>query len=1073
MALPDKQYDSRQVEPEVLRFWLESGAYKSSNDLTKDPWTLVCPPPNAYARPHIGNISGYGFQDAMARYQRMRNKNVLVLPGKDHAGLEGEAVFVREVLEKQGRSKFDMSREDFYSMMMDFFKKNMEMARTDEMKIGLSADFDKDTFTLDPDVVNIVLDTFIEMYRKGMIYKGVRIVNWDPKAKTAVADNQVSYVDAVTPFYYFKYSVGEPDLRALELKRRYAGNRVEWKSINCTSEKGLNLPYLAGKLNDIDVFGIGYEYKYQNEPSLFGKVIGVMMRIDKTPGLVVVNDEKTDILPSDQLKDVFLYESRFSAGSHIILFDQYPEDEYYKNGFIIGTVRPETIFADTAIACNPSDARYTKFIGKKIEVEFLGKKKKLSFISDYLVDKYFGTGLLKITPAHSNEDWEIAMRNKESCFPPVQVIGYDLKLNSLVGEDYAGLSIEEARRKLKRDMQLHGNLVWVDENYKNRIKISERTKAPIEPLLSSQWYLSYDVPVGKGGKTLRQAAIDMVVGVLEKRRIEQYEESRRNLDIDFIEPSQSDIDEMLKIFEEGIDSDSGLGKDNGIKMTDSSGKDLEIVYYASNIDLFKLKDNVSNIEIFCLLAKQRDKILGWVSGDVQEELKTVRNINIFVLKEFRSKNVDDLLMAEFIRRFGKDYNLETSIINQDRIINFFRKFGFTILPNLTTSEIAERDKIKMWRSANLGSDSVGLVHVHPENMIPKFIHWMENLRDWAISRSLWWGYRLPVWYNGRPIEKLDNDGMLREYLIKENGEEVLLDYSNEDHMRVQKDCPGVGWYQDECVLDTWFSSGQWVYAILQKHGLIKTRFPTDVLVSAHDILENWDSRMMMFSYFKHGKVPFRHLFLTGLVLGKDGQKMSKSRGNILDMDEITEKYGTDAVRLSFFYQNSAGSNYAITDDKLKNFKQYVNKIWNASKFVLKSFSDSTDQPFKKAVETLDFSKKLIDHIQSVRSNVVKNIESYEFGRATDTLYREFWHTFCDVFIEESKKYLNPTLDKKTKKILSYPDPAHKKEVSNLMVYVLKIYLKLLHPFIPFITQRIWFEVPLEGGETKIIFYSDI
>lgn len=217
--LPSGPYNPKSTEAEILDFWFSNKFFKPEYDPIEDKvksteemksdkreaWALICPPPNAYARPHIGNISGYAYQDAMARYARMHGKKVLVLPGKDHAGLEGEGVFVREVLEKQKRKKFDMKREDFYKEMMEYFMKNIDIARNDEKSIGLSADFDRDTFTLDPDIVEIVLDTFVEMYKDNRIYKGVRIVNWDPKARSVIADNQCLREEREGNLYYIKY----------------------------------------------------------------------------------------------------------------------------------------------------------------------------------------------------------------------------------------------------------------------------------------------------------------------------------------------------------------------------------------------------------------------------------------------------------------------------------------------------------------------------------------------------------------------------------------------------------------------------------------------------------------------------------------------------------------------------------------------------------------------------------------------------------------------------------------------------------------------------------------------------
>jgi valyl-tRNA synthetase len=225
----------------------------------------------------------------------------------------------------------------------------------------------------------------------------------------------------------------------------------------------------------------------------------------------------------------------------------------------------------------------------------------------------------------------------------------------------------------------------------------------------------------------------------------------------------------------------------------------------------------------------------------------------------------------------------------------------------------------------------------------------------------------------------------------------------------------------------------------------------------------------MFTYFKHKKIPFKNLFLTGLVLGSDGQKMSKSKGNIVDTDKIREAYGTDSIRMAYFYQNSAGGSYLMSDDKLKNFKQFNNKLWNATRFVLMR-GEISNSKFQIPNLEQELSKKLIQHITEVKTKVTKNMNNYEFGYATDTLYNEFWHTFCDVYIEESKKYLMPKLVDGVE-IKSDISEEAKQEVASVMVYVLKEYLKMLHPFIPFITEKIWQEMPKGEGDHKSLMYS--
>ncbi len=1408
MALPTTPYNFTETEQKLLAEWLSKGIYKpeynpnqdkvvSTEEMKKDsrqPWALICPPPNAYARPHMGNISGYAYMDVMARFQRMQGKMVLVLPGKDHAGLEGEGVFVREVLEKQGRRKFDMKREDFYAEMMDFFEANMAIALKDEKEIGLSADFDRDTFTLDPQIVETVLETFVEMYKKKMIYKGVRIVNWDPKARTAVADNQIEYEDRKTPFFYFKYPLinqdrrvwrlnfykqeildailagtkttetrvlnpeekdrffgeikkgdivvcvnkntgecfdyevtdariykdldkfineedftkinssgkpapesvekliesydtlasnygqkmhengviaidikkfeGDPDPEAVRLKNKFMDPKttVLIQQINAlTMEFDETIPFITGSTVEVsseEVLIIGYNketlkdlnYKDRAQP------IGILMRLDKKPQVVFAHKDLTPEQIDKEIEKVFMYAIHKIPGAHIIKFSDYPEDKFYTNGFILGTVRPETKFGDTALAVALKDKRYKEFVGKSVNVQTLNGVAKLNIVEDYAVEKEFGTGMVKVTPAHSAVDWEIAQRHPEQCLPAKQVIGYDLRLNHLTGA-YNGLKIGEAREVIKEEMRKRGTLVHLDENYTNRIQIAERTKAPIEPLLSSQWYLKYDgikeaatqmvadgtvtihpdamvakfnhwmenlrdwaisrslwwgyrMPVWYHGEVKEEILQDGNVGELIKLAdiSNQISDDTKILNSKSEEPNiairkatVSDTKEMWEIdihgwYQNFIDEDRGITKEI---LVSEYGKDLNDSQKFEEFSKHLTDEN----EIF-YIAELKDSVVGWVN---LENLKTddIHWLNIYVDQDYQKSGIGRALMQKVIEEYG---NLEIHIATPEKanLTGFYEKFGFVEYPVTGRKEgglymlqmkrpvresqpTAHSPQLEVW--VPLEYDNPNHLRVQKESpdfekgkliMIPgkhgyahrklfpnlkqKFPNSTElrveeidsptylnykkafgtidfTNNDVVLSHSL--GGRAIIKYildnnisinhlillapgarlEGRPdgrdqkyielitstegYEKLkyqikrisliySNDELVNEEQFKKFAEIINADdvtkeenkmhYAGADYehnSEVVEDLlkahgsklTAQHWFQDENVLDTWFSSGQWPYATLMMHGLMDTFFPTNVLVSAHDILENWDSRMMMFSHFKTGKEPFKDLFLTGLVKGTDGQKMSKSRGNILSTDAVREQYGTDSLRMAYYYQNSAGASYAVTFDKLKNFKNFNNKLWNASKFVLmnsfeqQAMSNDATSQLTAHSSHLPECKAVLEHIADVKQKVTKNITDFEFGYATETLYEEFWHSFCDVHIEQVKKYFYTQKNKETGEVIFEPTAEQKMEAGRVMLYALKEYLKMLHPFIPFITQRIWDEIPKVEGDHKYLMYS--
>ncbi|MCA9386762.1 class I tRNA ligase family protein [Candidatus Dojkabacteria bacterium] len=932
--LPDGPYNHKEHEEKILKNWLDKKMYKpefnpetsevmSLEEMKKDsrtPWSLICPPPNAYGRPHIGNLSGYAYQDAMARYQRMNGKKVLMIPGKDHAGLEGEGVFVREVLEKKKIRKFDLEREEFYNMMMEFNQENMKKALKDEQEIGLSADFDRNLFTLDERVVDIVLSTFVKMFDDGMIYKGVRIINWDPKARSTLADNQCERLEREGTIYNLRYPL---------VKHRL------WK-INFYHEKILNSIRDGSKTVESRVLN-------PDEPDRFFGDIKAgddLICFDKNKGnhlhmkvkAVRVYEDSNEFFKREDFSKIYTNKNDV-PNSYDEMIEQYEKladgygEKLKKNGAIaielefpvkpselqnsefieVATTRPETMFGDTAVAVNPSDERYKDLIGKKVIIPLANRE--IPIITSHRVEKDFGTGALKITPAHALDDYQIMLEWNEQInnIPSsrrvdsteggrrevlsssvlekigkigyINVIGQDIQLHGPVPEKYKGQVYMKVMPEIIKDLEESGALVKTEKLMQN-ILISERTKAIVEPMMSSQWFVDVE--------RLKEPVIDMV--------------------------------------------------------------------------------------------------------------------------------------------------------------------------------------------RNVSEDGHPRLRIHPENMEKAFYSWMENLRDWAISRSLWWGYRMPVWYAGEVEERINDEGEIQS-VINIDGEWITLDPTNKDHMRVQLEKPEASsWHQDDNVLDTWFSSGQWPFATLTVFGLMDTFYPTDVMETGFDILENWVSRMMMFSHITQDDIPFKDVYLHGLVKGTDGQKMSKSKGNLVNIDEVREQYGTDAVRMVYFYQNSAGSDYAMTFDKLKNFKQFNNKIWNASKFVLMNLEDMKEEDksvydLKESDLKIDEVKALYNHVIETKEHITKNIEDFEFGLATSNLYQNFWHEFADIHVEALKPLIYTFKDKETGETISEPKAEEKAEAQKVLLFALKTYLKMLHPFIPFVTETIWSAVPKESGDYESLLYT--
>jgi len=680
MKLP-KVYDPKKIEDRIYNLWLRSGFFnpdKLPGKRTKT-FTIIMPPCNANGPLHIGHAVFVTLQDIMIRYQRMRGKKTLWLPGADHAGFETQVVFDKK-LEKEGRSRFQISREKLYQEMLQFTLENKKIMEGQLKKLGASCDWSREKFTLDPDIIKVVYKNFEKLKKDGLLYKGKRIVNWCTKHQTSLSDLEVKHQERKNPLYYIKY----------------------------------------GPL-------------------------------------------------------------------------------------IVATVRPETKFGDTALAVHPKDKRYQKFIGKEIEAQGLLGPFKIKVIADESVDPKFGTGVVKVTPAHDPVDFEIGQRHNLEI---KQVIGFDGKLNEKTGH-FAGLRLAEAREKVAQKLAKMGLIEKIDLNYRHQVGVCYKCGTIIEPLVSQrQWFIKITEKPKRGKYSLKDLAVKAV-------------------------------------------------KEGKIK---------------------------------------------------------------FIPKRF--------------------------------------------------------EKI--------------------------FFHWMKNIRDWNISRQIVWGIKIPDKENVR-------------------GE----------------------------VFDAWFSSGQWPFATLMttKKGDFEKYYPTDVMETGWDILFFWVARMIMLGLYVTGKIPFRYVYLHGLVRDKDRQKMSKSKGNVIDPLGVIDIYGADALRMALVIGNTPGSDPTIYEEKIRGYRNFTNKIWNASRFVLMNLSDFNPKTRPKLTKK---DKKTLQYLKGFTKEITGLMESFRFYKAAEKIYHYFWHNFCDKIIEEQK----PRLQSKNKN--------DQTGSQYLLLEILKTNLKLLHPFIPFITEEIYQKLPIKN-----------
>ncbi|MDP4001079.1 MAG: class I tRNA ligase family protein [bacterium] len=804
-----KTYDQSH-EAELYKLW-ESSGYFNPDGLSGKSYTVIMPPPNANGKLHIGHALGLTLEDIMIRYQRMRGRKTLWLPGTDHAGFETQVVFEKK-LEKEGRSRFELKREEFYKQVMNFVQENKQLTEEGMRRLGASCDWSRNIFTLDPRIIKIVYETFEQMYKDGLVYRGSRICNWCSRHQTALSELETKHEKRKDKFYYLKYGP-----------------------------------------------------------------------------------------------------------------------------FTIGTARPETKFGDKYVVIHPNDPRYKKYKhGQKIEVEWINGKVKATIIKDKAVDPDFGTGVMTITPWHDATDFEIAQRHNLDF---EQIIDKKGKLLPIAGE-FDGLYINKARPLIVGKLQQKGLLEKTDLDYEHNIQLCYKCNTIIEPQILPQWYVAMTKTTAKH-KSLRDMAIESV----KNKKIK-------------INPAKFE-----KVF----------------------------MHWMKN-----LYDWPISRQIWWGIP-----IPAWYCGGVEKVSPQKMGFHPSIVPELIKKDK------------GRTYRL------RDHNLKLADQFMFEDSGSQT---LLGRGVI-----TNVIKTTVGKIK------LPDMIH----SGKYKTTAELIAAFQRM--YPGKKVGR-NTPAIIYDYefypLSKDCGQVVISE-------KQPKQCPACGGdnlIQDPDTFDTWFSSGQWPFAALQAQSKedYKTFYPTSVMETGWDILFFWVARMIMLGLYKTGEVPFKHVYLHGLIRDKDRQKMSKSKGNVVDPLGVIDQYGVDALRMALIVGNLPGNDIVISEEKVRGYRNFANKIWNASRYVLQNLHDfNEDDPVKLTTE----DKAILDDLNKIVKKVTKEIDKHDFAHAVENLYHYFWHTFADKVIEQAKPKLE---DEKLRKSAQYT-----------IYTVLTISLKLLHPFMPFVTESIW------------------
>ncbi len=925
-----KSYEPTLFEENMLERWEKSGL-SQPDALSGEPYSIMMPPPNVTGILHAGHALENAIMDTMARFQRMRGKKVLLLPGTDHAALPTQAK-VEKLLMAQGMKnpRAELGRDRLLTAIRAFAEDSKATILSQIKRLGTSCDWSRLAYTFDEPRSRAVNEMFGRMQGDGLIYRGYRVVNWSVKGQSTMSDDELVYIERTAMLYTFSYT-------------------KKWKDL------------ATGELHENEDFPL-----------------------------------------------------------------------------IISSTRPETKLGDTAVAIHPGDERFQKFIGKTYELYDVGQAGhtlRIKVIASESVDPNFGTGALGVTPAHSQIDFEMYLKQKADSNPIelIQVVGTDGNMALAAGENYTGLSVEEARERFVEYLRGQ-NLLQKEEETVQNVGTSDRFGDVAEALPMTQWFVDVNKIIpgrGKSLKDLMREAVTTGHNGDEKQKVAITPERFEKIYLNWIDNLRDWCisrqiwwghripvwyHDACQAFDEY--GKSSYCKPAFVKEIKRGDKDL---YWCPNC-----RNGYDSINHF---SQDPDTLDTWFSSGLWTfstlgwPLTTVH----FVRHGEAENNVLNKMNDE---TDGMHYSLTAH--GREQVAKLAASLSQTPVDFIVASPL-QRTR-----------ETAGILAEH----LGVSVQYDERLREAGMGQM-----------NGHTGEEIEQTRVLPSEMEK-YGVETFAEVCERTSSFVHD---LLGKYRGKNIIVV--SHGDPLMALLQfgvqnqvrdavpmpERATLTTRYidnantfctdlpvfhPTSFMQMGHEILFFWMARMILMSTYALNQIPFKDVYIHGILRDEHGKKFSKSSGNALNPLEVIAEYGTDALRYGLLSGITPGNDARFYNEKIEGARNLVNKLWNIARFMLLNITEPKSGDINIEPKTLA-DAWILGKLNVVVAAVSENMEKYAFSLAAEALREFTWTDLADWYLEIAKI---------------------EGEKSLFLNHILNTILKLWHPFVPFVTEAIWQEV---------------